>query len=101
MKWSVGKAGSDRESELKDTDNFPFGKHGPKGDMSCTMGEVPAAYFDWLLGQPWLKEWPAVAAYIEKNKKAIDQDLERAARPHSRRLHDEGYQSDPDDDIPF
>lgn len=55
---------------LKDGDPFPFGTHKGK-----PMGEVPAQFLDWLRGQDWLPNWPAVADYIERNKKAIDHEL--------------------------
>lgn len=56
---------------LDDDDPMPFGKH--KG---TPMGEVPASYLDFLHGQPWIRDWPAVLAYIESNRELIDMELE-------------------------
>jgi len=36
---------------------MPFGKH--KG---MPIGEVPADYLDWLIGQTWIGQWPEVEA---------------------------------------
>lgn len=59
------------KSPLKDTDQFPFGKH--KGRR---MKDVPAKYLDWLSEQDWLSSWPRVRAYIEYNRSVIDKELE-------------------------
>lgn len=61
--------------QLSDTDTFPFGKH--KGKR---MQDVPSSYLDWLAGQPWIKDWPAVESYIQRSRKAIDQDLKRSGK---------------------
>lgn len=58
---------------LTDEDLFPFGAH--KGKK---MKDVSASYLDWLRGQKWLSDWPQVADYIERNKKAIDLELRRS-----------------------
>lgn len=60
---------------LSDSDPFPFGTH--KGKL---MKDVPSAYLDWLDGQPWSSSWPEVLDYIDRNRKAINQDLKRAER---------------------
>lgn len=54
-----------------DDDLFPFGVHKAK-----RYGDVPAKYLDFIDGQPWIDQWPAVKAYIAKNRKAIDRDLD-------------------------
>lgn len=59
---------------LEDHHKFPFGKYRDEGK---TMKEVPAEYLDWLHGQKWIERWPAVLNYIERSRKAIDQDLKR------------------------
>ena len=56
---------------LKDDDLFPFGKW--KGKR---MDKVPASYLDWLADQDWIGSWPRVLAYIEANRKLIDDELE-------------------------
>jgi hypothetical protein len=66
-------AAPEPENVPKDSDPFPFGIY--KG-ASKTYGEVPAAYYDWMVGQPWSKRWPQVLAYIRANQKAIDKDLQ-------------------------
>lgn len=91
-----------RSEPLTEQSPFPFGQH--KG---VPMIQVPATYLDWLRGQTWLAEWPAVAEYIERNKKAIDQDVERAGR--SRRNYSFSADTcsqdhpcyDSGDDIPY
>jgi len=55
---------------LTDNDLFPFGIH--KGRP---MQKVPATYLDWLIDQPWIKSWPAVEEYIERNRKVLDREL--------------------------
>lgn len=57
-----------------DDDKFPFGKYKREGK---TFKEVPAEYLDWLHGQKWIGEWPAVLDYIERNRKAIDMEMKR------------------------
>lgn len=58
---------------LTDSSPMPFGAHRDK-----PMAAVPASYLDFISGQPWLETaWPAVANYIRRSRKAIDQDLER------------------------
>ena len=103
MKWGdKSEIPASRSIVLTDEMPFPFGKHGPKGTEPCSMKQVPSAYLDWLLGQEWIGEWPAVVAYIEKNKSSIDQDLKHSQREHRRyvQARDEGYQED-GDDVPF
>ena len=58
---------------LTDGDPMPFGVH--KG---APMRDVPATYLDWLRGQPWLSQWPAVAEYIEQNTHVIDWEFKRS-----------------------
>lgn len=64
-----------KEAALTDRDSMPFGKFKGKA-----MGEVPASYLDWLHGQPWLKDWPKVLAYIEENRTVLDKELEDRSR---------------------
>lgn len=41
------------------------------------MQDVPARFFDWFLGQAHLiAKYPRVFEYIQRNKKAIDMELE-------------------------
>jgi len=49
---------------------MPFGAHKGK-----EMDDVPADYFDWLMGQPWIDKWSAVVDYIERNRQSINKDL--------------------------
>ena len=61
---------------LSDTDAMPFGEHAGK-----MMRHVPSNYLDWLDGQHWLqKQWPALADYVRRSRKSINQDLERSDR---------------------
>ena len=55
---------------LNDNSLFPFGKH--KG---IKMEKVPATYLDWLMGQDWIKSWPEVVEYIERNRTVINKEL--------------------------
>ena len=57
--------------KLTDDSPMPFGKH-----EGVKMRDVPASYLDWLRGQPWIKSWPAVHAYIRRNEDVIDEELE-------------------------
>ncbi len=68
-----------RQRELTDDSPFPFGKW--KG---VAMKNVPAPYLDWFIGQDWAKRWPAVVDYVNRSRKAIDQELERRDRTVSR-----------------
>ena len=56
---------------LNDNDPFPFGTHKGK-----PMEKVPATYLDWVQDQPWISKWPDVVDYIERNRTAIDYELE-------------------------
>jgi hypothetical protein len=58
---------------LKDSDPMPFGPH-----KDLRMDEVPATYLDYLRDANWLHRWPGVEEYIERNAKAIDQEMEEA-----------------------
>lgn len=60
-----------RAMPLTDNDPMPFGKF-----KNEAMKNVPASYLDWVSGQSWISDWPAVAAYIEANRKDIDKVLE-------------------------
>lgn len=55
---------------MHDTDPMPFGKY--KGRR---MQDVPSGYLDWLLGQDWIDEWPAVKAYIDENYESIQREI--------------------------
>lgn len=46
---------------LTDQSKMPFGKH--KGAL---MVSVPMKYLRWLLEQPWIEQWPAIAAYARQ-----------------------------------
>ena len=64
---------------LQDVDLMPFGPH-----RGTRMMDVPASYLDILRDAKWLESsYPAVADYIERAAKAIDQDLARADSLHS------------------
>ena len=39
------------------------------------MKDVPSNYLDWIIGQTWISKWPRVKAYIEANKKSIEEDI--------------------------
>jgi hypothetical protein len=54
-----------------DKEEFPFGLH-----RGTPIGKVPATYLDFIHGQPWIKSWPRVLAYIEANRKYLDIELE-------------------------
>ena len=60
---------------LTDTDPMPFGRY--KGRK---MQDVPGTYLGWLGEQDWIANWPLVKAYIIKSKKAIDWEIDRAAK---------------------
>ena len=58
--------------ELKDDDIMPFGRHFKK-----KLKDVPADYLFWLLDQQWARiEYPDIIAYIRKNKKALEMELD-------------------------
>lgn len=44
------------------------------------MEDVPGHYLDWLHGQSWIDQWPAVLDYIKRHRKYIDDELERQER---------------------
>ena len=48
-----------------------------KGDFQdIPMGDVPAAYLDWLSGQTWLEyKYFGVYEYIQNNRNEIDDEL--------------------------
>ena len=55
---------------LTDHSKMPFGKH--KGEL---MINVRMNYLRWLLEQPWIEQWPAVAQYAR-------QRIEGVAKPN-------------------
>jgi uncharacterized protein (DUF3820 family) len=66
----VGEWGELREAlrsltppPLSDEDPMPFGKF--KG---LDMVSLPPSYVAWLLAQPWIDDWPEVAAYLRENR---------------------------------
>lgn len=61
--------------ELTDGSPMPFGSH--KG---VPMAQVPSHYLDFIRGADWINEWPAVRDYIDRTRKAINQDMERNER---------------------
>lgn len=61
-------------NQFSDNDKFPFGKYKEEGK---TFAEVPASYLDWIRGQKWINEWPAVRDYIDRTRKAIDSELKK------------------------
>lgn len=57
--------GSRGKEGYNSSDSFPFGKYGPgKGDER-SFGEIPSHYFDWLIDQDWIDEWPGIVRYIQ------------------------------------
>ena len=49
----------------------------PWGELKGTrMRDLPMTYLDFLLRQPWLKDWPAIHAYVLSREAEIV-----AARP--------------------
>jgi uncharacterized protein (DUF3820 family) len=62
--------------ELTDESPCPIGKRW-KG---VPMKDVPANFLDWFMGQDWRFKFPALVDYVERNRKAIDQDLRREGR---------------------
>lgn len=49
---------------------MPFGPH-----RGAPMRDVPVEHLAWLRSQSWLKDWPAVAAYVALHQKRIDSAL--------------------------
>ena len=62
---------------LTDQDPCPVqGQHHGK-----PMEKVPASFLDWFVGQSWAsRKYPEVVAYVEKNRVAIDAELEEEDR---------------------
>lgn len=51
------------------SDLFPFGKYGPRTPKNPnaeerSFGEIPSNYFEWLIDQPWIDQWPGIVRYI-------------------------------------
>jgi hypothetical protein len=61
------------ENMLTDKDPCPVqGQHFGK-----PMEKVPASFLDWMIDQPWAsRKYPEVIEYIEKNRTAIDAELQ-------------------------
>jgi uncharacterized protein (DUF3820 family) len=58
---------------VTDETPMPFGKW--KG---TPMKNVPSEYLDWLVGQSWMPgKYSQIVDYVERSRKAIDQDLNR------------------------
>ena len=62
------------------TDNtlMPFGQH-----QGIELGKVPAHYLLWCLKEKYNLS-PSLKAYIEQNKKKLEQEAKRAAKFNSR-----------------
>lgn len=61
---------------MADTDLMPFGAY-----HHTQLRHVPSDYLDFLSSRPELMAaWPALAAYIERARKSINQDLDREER---------------------
>ena len=61
---------------LSDKDPCPTGAH-----EGTPMGQVPAKYLDWVIGQRWITktrntDWIRIRDYIEANLPAIQADIE-------------------------
>jgi len=48
---------------------MPFGKH----QDEC-LGDIPASYLLWFADQDWSKKYPDILAYIEKERKTLEQE---------------------------
>lgn len=57
-------------TEWNDETPMPWGEH--KGEK---LEDVPAAYFLWLLEQPWISDWRDLHRYIKKNEDVIRQQV--------------------------
>lgn len=40
------------------------------------MDDVPGKYLDWAVGEPWIKKYPSVVAYVKANRSRIDSELD-------------------------
>ena len=56
--------------QLQDSDLMPFGAYKGK-----TMEKVPGQYLDYIHGQDWIKKYPDVLDYIERNRRVINIEL--------------------------
>ena len=56
---------------LNDLDRMPFGKW--KDEL---LMDVPAGYFRWLTEQDWLKDHPALDAYVTERDWGTDDESE-------------------------
>lgn len=74
-----------KKTPLTDESLMTFGKH--KG---APMKDVPGDYLQWLSGQPWISDWPAVNNYLRKN---IDLITEEAEKILGSEDEEEGYSS--------
>lgn len=61
--------------EINDEWEFPWGKY-----RGTKIGAVPADYLDYIDGQPWIEDHPAVKDYIARNRKCIDLELKRMGK---------------------
>jgi hypothetical protein len=61
--------------QLKDADPMPMGAH--RGER---MQDVPADYLLAIGEKPWISQYPALADYIERNRKYLDDEVERSER---------------------
>lgn len=58
-------------SRLNDYDRMPFGKH--KDEL---LMDIPDRYFRWLREQDWLKNHPALCAFVMERDFGYDGDEE-------------------------
>ena len=58
-----------QQGKWTDETVMPWGKY--KG---AKLKDIEASYWLWMMEQPWLKDWPQLAAYLKENADALYQE---------------------------
>ena len=68
-------AAPSQPAELTDQSPMPIGKkYGPHSPDPRKLGDVPANYLLFIADQEWIGKFPALKAYIEKNRSILEKD---------------------------
>lgn len=62
------------------SDPFPFGKYGPKR-QGLSFSEIPSKYYEWLIQQEWIDEWPGIVRYINGEEAEGNENQEKDEAP--------------------
>ena len=75
---------SPRNRPLNADDKMPWGEFAGK-----RMGDLPVEYLDFLIRQPWLKDWPGIHQYISAKRAFIESSRPKQIEPKVLNTYDD------------